>query len=191
MTRPDQDLSRQLLDLDHGQPLAGHEQYERRRAELFNRKLTAADRARLALMFIGGLGGAVVCGSLALTEPAELPTRTRAALSLFALIGLSWTGLAGLVFRRGSINSAVHGAAAATMGFVFSLLTTAAIGVLAMTRATPAAANPGLVLLPAVPLALATVILIVHHVKQSELRLRRDILDIGHRLARQAAPPTE
>ena len=186
MTRPDENLSERLLDLDAGQPLPGREQYERRMAGLFERKLTAADWARLALMFGGGLAGAAVCGGLALTEPAEVPARTRAALSVLAVVGLSWAALAGLIFRRGAINSAVHGAAAATMGFAFSLLMTAAVGVLALTGAGRGA-GAGLVLLPVVPLVLASVVFVVHHVKQAELRLRRDVLEVGYRLARQAA----
>ena len=186
MTRQDPPISEQLLDLDREPPLAGREQYERRMAELFEHKPTGADRARLALMLAGGLGGAAVCGGLAVTEPAEMPARTRAALAVLALVGLSWAGLAGLIVRRGAINSAVHGGAAAAMGFAFSLLATAAIGVLALARAGPGAAGAGLVLLAAVPLALASVVLVVHHVRQAELRLRRDVLEVGYRLARQA-----
>jgi hypothetical protein len=185
VTRPNPNLSEQLLDLDPEQPPARREQHQRRMAELFEQKLTAADRARLALMFVGGLGGATVCGALALTEPDGMPGRTRAALSVLALIGLNWAGLAGVVFRRGAINSAVHGAAAAAMGFAFSLLTTAAIGILALARPGPAA-SAGLVLLPAVPLVLSSVVLVVHHVRQAELRLRRDVLQTGYRLARRA-----
>ena len=185
MTRKTDNLSAQLLDLDSGHPPPGREHYERRMAGLFERKLTAADWARLVLMFGGGLTGAAVCGGLALTEPAEMPARTRAALSVLAVIGLSWAALAGLVFRRGAINSAVHGAAAATMGFAFSLLAAAAVGVLALTGAGRGA-GAGLVLLPVIPLVLASVVLVVHHVKQAELRLRRDVLEVGYRLARQA-----
>src|SRR5688500_18450596 len=111
------DIADRLLDIDREQPAAGCEKYERRMAELFERKLRGADWARLARMLVGGLAGAIVCGALALTEPAEMPARTRAALSVLAVIGLSWVGLAGLIFRRGSINSVIHGAAAATMGF--------------------------------------------------------------------------
>lgn len=186
MTRSDQNISKQLLDLDDEQPLAGHGQYKRRMAELFEQKLTAADWARVALMFVGGLGSATVCGALALTEPAEMPALMRASLSVLALIGLSWTALGGLIYRRGAINSAVHGATAAAMGFAFSLLATAAVGILALTR-PDLGAGAGLVLLPLIPLVLASVVLIVHHVKQAELRLRRDVLEIGYRLARQSA----
>ena len=185
MTTQRQDISGPLLDLDCKQPAAGREQYEQRMAELFERKLSGGDWARLTLMLVGGLAGATVCGALALTEPAEMPTRTRIALSVLSVIGLSWVALAGVVFRRGSINSAVHSAIAVTMGFVFSLLATVAIAVLSLSGAGRDA-NAGLVLLPIVPLVLATVVLIVHQIKQAELRLRRDMLEIGYRLARQA-----
>jgi len=191
MTRQHQDISGRLLDLDYEQPAAGREKYERRMAVLFDRKLTAADWARLALMGFGGLAGATVCGALVVTEPAEMPARTRVALSVLAVIGMSWVALAGVIVRRGSINSAVHGGFAATMGFAFSLLAT--IGIAAMSLSGTGGArnvDVGIVLLPVVPLVLATVVLVVYHIRQAELRLRRDMLEIGYRLARQAASAT-
>jgi hypothetical protein len=191
MTRQDQNITSRLLELDDDRPLAGRAEHDRRVQGLFDRKLTGGDRARLALMLCGGLAGAAVCGMLALTEPAGMPTRTRAALSVLALIGLSWAALAGIVFRRGAIHSGVHGAAAATMGFAFSLLAAAAIGVLAAAGAVRGG-DAGMALLAAVPVVLSGVVLVVHHVKQAELRLRRDVLDVGYRLASQAkgvSPP--
>ncbi len=185
MSDQDKNISRRLLDLDRDEFPAGREQYERRMAELFERKLTGPDWARLVMMGVGGLAGAAVCGGLALTEPAEMPARTRAALSLLAAIGLAWVGLAGLIFRRGAVNSAVHGAAAATMGFAFSLLATTLVGALALAGGGGGGgAGVAVVLLPVVPLVLSSVVLVVHHVRQAELRLRRDVLQVGYRLAR-------
>lgn len=188
MTRQNENLPDRLVELDEAGPRpAGREQYDRRVAALFERKLTTGDWARLALMSIGGLAGAAVCGGLALTEPAEMPARARAALSVLAVIGLSWVALAGLIVRRGAVDSSVHGAAAATMGFAFSLLATAGIGALAAAGPGGGGGGAGAVLLPLVPLVLSGVVLVVHHVKQAELRLRKDVLEVGYRLARQSA----
>jgi hypothetical protein len=68
------------------------------------------------------------------------------------------------------------------MGFAFSLLAAMGVGVLSLAR--PGAAPAALVLLPAATLALGSVVLVVHHVRQAELRLRRELLEIQYRLAR-------
>lgn len=183
MNPPRPNLSRQLLDLDP-QDAPADRDHARRMQALFERKLSSADWARLALMGLGGIAGAVLCGSLALTEPAGVPTRTRVALAVMALLGLSWAALAGLIVRRGSVHSGVHGTAAAAMGLAYALLATAAVGVLS-AAGPPRPMPPGLVLLPIAALALATVVFIVHQLRQSELRLRRDLLQIEYRLARQ------
>lgn len=182
MTRSQPNISDQLLKLDRRE-LAGREEYERNLQTLFDQRLSPADWARLLIMGVGGLAGAAVCGMLAVTESAA-PARTRVALAALAMIGLSWAALAGVVFRRGRIHSAVHGGAAATMGFAFSLLTVAAIGVLSLSNPARPASAAGLALLPVAVLVLAAVVLVVHHLRQSELRLRRDLLGIEYRLAR-------
>ena len=182
MTRRQPNISDQLLKLDR-QELTGREQYEQSLQTLFEQRLSPRDWARLLVMGVGGLAGAAVCGMLALTESAA-PARTRVALAVLATIGLSWAALAGVVFRRGRIHSTVHGGAAATMGFAFSLLTVAAIGVLSLSNPVRPASAAGLALLPVAVLVLAAVVLVVHHVRQCELRLRRDLLGIEYRLAR-------
>jgi hypothetical protein len=181
---PDQhpNLPGQLIDLDAPASPAARAEHERRLAALFERRLTALDWIRLCLMGAGGLAGAAVCGTLALTEPAGMPTATRVALALLAAMGLSWAALAGLIVRRRSIHSATHGSAAAHTGFAFTLVTAAAIAILTLAR--PAQAAPaGLLLLPLAALALAAVVLVVHHVKQAELRLRRDVLEMHYAVA--------
>ena len=176
---PRPNLAGQLIDLDPPVSPAACAEHERRLAALFDRRLTALDWLRLCLMGAGGLAGATVCGALALTEPAGMPTPTRVALAVLATIGLSWAALAGLIVRRRSIHSPTHGSAAAHMGFAFTLLTAAAIAVLTLARPEkPAPA--GLLLLPLAALTLAAVVLIVHHVKQAELRLRRDVLEMQY-----------
>jgi hypothetical protein len=112
-----------------------------------------------------------------------MPTRARIALAILGLIGMTWAALAGVIVKRGSIHSAVHGTLAARLGFAFSLA--AAIGIACMALSNPhATTSPALVLLPIATLTLATAVLIVHELRQSELRLRQKILESEYRLAR-------
>jgi hypothetical protein len=186
MTTQQNNISGQLMDLDA--PVGGtprREEFDRRLRSLFDQKLSLADWTKFVLVGVGGLAGATICGLLVATEPAEMPTRTRVALGALTLIGLSWTAFAGVILRRGSINSAVHGTLAARMGFAYTLIATAAIAILSLSGASKAT-GAGILLLPIAALALAAVVLIVHHIRQAELRLRRDMLQIEYRVAKLA-----
>lgn len=155
-----------------------------RLAALVDRPLTAWQKVRLALMGLGGLAGAAVCGSLAATEPAATPVATRIALAVLALVGLSWTGLSGWTARRGTLSGPTHGRTAALMGLGYSAAAAMAIGAISMASSKPI--NAGAVLLAATPLALAMVVVITHWVRESELRVRRDLLEMEVRLTRPA-----
>ena len=186
MTTSGKDISGRLIDLDAPPgSTPGREAFDRRVQSLFDQKLSAADWAKFVLVGVGGLAGAAVCGGLAASEPAEIPARTRIALGVLALIGLSWAAFAGVILRRGSVNSAVHGTLAARMGFAYTLLATAATGIITLSGHAKAAAA-GLILLPIAAVVLAAVVLVVHHVRQSELRIRRDMLRIEYELAKLA-----
>jgi hypothetical protein len=58
-------------------------------------------RRRLGYLAVGlaGLGGAVLIGTLAATEPG-LPAATAAAFALLVLVGLGWAGFAGWALTR-------------------------------------------------------------------------------------------
>jgi hypothetical protein len=184
MTTPP-DFSNRLLELDP-QTAGGRSHFEARARELFDRKLSAKDWFWMLVMGVGGLAGATVCGLLAATEPAGMPVLTRIVLAVLACIGLFWATLSATVLRRGAINTAVHGAIAAKMGFVFSLAAAVLIGVLSLAGVGGAPAT-GLLLLPIVPLVLASVVVVGREVRQAELRLHERLLEIEYRLARLAA----
>lgn len=180
------DLSPGLLNLDP--PPRADVRLDAAARELFDRKLTPKDWFWMIVMGGGGLGGGAVCGLLAATEPAGMPTRTRVALAALACVGLFWATFSAAIMRRGTINSAVHGAIAAKMGFLFSLLAAVFIGgmSLAGVGGTPAV---GLAILPLIPLVLASVVVIGREVRQAELRVQQRLLEIEYRLARLAADP--
>lgn len=153
--------------------------------QMFERKLSVIDWFWMAVMGVGGLVGASVCGMLAVTEPAGMPVVTRTILASLACIGLFWAALSASVMRRGTINSAVHEALAAKMGFLFSLAAVAVLGVLSLSG-VGGQAGSGIVMLPLGTLVLASVVLISHHIKQAELRLRSKLLEVEYRLALMA-----
>jgi hypothetical protein len=181
MTTPKHNIAESLLDLEPHQP-SSRQQFDEQAKRLFEQKLTAADWIRLLAMGLGGLGGAVVCGFLAATEPAETPALTRFILAALACIGLFWTVLAASLARRGA-SSSIHRAIAAKMGFLFSLAATVLIGVLSLAGVGEIPAV-GLVLLPLATLLLATVVVIGHEIRQAELRLQQKLIEVEYRLAR-------
>lgn len=107
------------------------------------------------------------------------------AFVVLTVIGLSSVALPGVISRRETINFAVHGGLAAKMGFACSLVAAVAIGALSLSSAGRTA-GAEFVLLPLAPLALAAFVFIVHEITQAELRLRRDILEMEHRMTQSA-----
>jgi len=184
MTPQRSDFSDRLLDIEA--PTPGTARVEDSVRGLFERKLTATDWFWMLVMGGGGLAGATVCGLLAATEPAGVPTLTRAALAGLACIGLFWAAFSATILRRRSINSAVHGAIAAKLGFMFALVSAFVLGgmSLAGVGGSPAV---GLAILPLATLVLATVVVLGREVRQAELRLQARLLEIEYRLARMAA----
>jgi hypothetical protein len=184
MTTPSE-FSQRLLDLDE-RSTDDRAQFVDRARELFDRPLTPRDWFWMLVMGGGGLAGATVCGLLAATEPAGMPALTRAVLAVLACVGLFWAAFSGFIIRRGAINSAVHGAIAAKLGFLFSLAAAVLIGAMSLAG-VGGAPSAGLALLPIVPLVLSSVVLIAREVRQAELRLQQRLLEIEYRLARLTA----
>jgi hypothetical protein len=190
MTTQSNNLSSQLLDLDApGGKSPGRADYERTLHAIFEHKLSPADWVKFSLLGLAGVAGATLCGSLAITEPETMPPATRAALGALAVIGLCWTAFAGVILRRGSVNAAVHGLAGARMGFAFTLAATIGIAFLSLANYARKPLPVGVLFLAAAPLVLASVVLIAELIRQSELRLRRDVLASEYRLMRQLESP--
>jgi hypothetical protein len=184
MTRSKQDFANRLLDQEL-QPHEDRQQVDAQIRALFDRPLTRADLFWMLVMGGGGLIGATVCGLLAATEPAGTPTFTRAVLAALACVGLFWAAFSASILRRGSINSAVHGAVSAKLGFIFSFVAAMLLGgfSLAGVGAAPAV---GLAILPLATLVLAAVVVLGREVNQAELRLRARLLELEFRLAQMA-----
>jgi len=183
MTRSKHDFADRLLDQE--MPAGERTQLDANIHRLFDRPLTRTDVLWMCLAGGGGLIGATVCGLLAATEPAGTPTLTRVVLAALSCIGLFWTAFSASILRRGAINSAVHNAVAAKMGFVFSLAAAALIGGMSLAGFGGAPAV-GLAVLPLATLVLATVVVLGREVRQAELRLQARLLELEFRLTRMA-----
>jgi hypothetical protein len=130
---------------------------------------------------LAGLAGCLVCGSLAITEPATLRVEVRGLLVLFAFFGLGWTLLAARVLARGQGNFIAHRTMAARMAFGFTLASVVALSLASSLSARSAVGMPmvatGLALL-----ILAAVHLIDARIERSESLLREQILRVESRL---------
>jgi hypothetical protein len=91
---------------------------------------------------VAGLGGLVTAAVVALlwvTEPGELPVRTRIAFAAMIGIGMTWAGFAGWALARRPLF-AIDRVIAAWLAVTFSALTTLAMVTIALTRASTAGA---------------------------------------------------
>jgi hypothetical protein len=178
-------LSEELIALDRATAAAtGHLAAQ----EVFERRLSGRGWIAPLAMGGGGMVGALLCGTLVITEPFTMPPLTRVSLAVLMLVCATWAALGAWILRRGAVDSRVQGALAVRMGFGFSLLTSAGLGALFLAR-PESRVGPGGVLLLLVPLFLSATILIVFEVRQAELRTRLKLLDLEYRLTRPPESP--
>ena len=84
-------------------------------------RMSMGSRLRYVALLLVAAAGAVVAGSLWLTEPA-LPARTQVAFALLLAINLSWVGFATWVLTRRRVLLARHAVVSARMAVGFSAL---------------------------------------------------------------------
>lgn len=174
-------LREQLLDLDPPSPSA-RAAYEHALAELFERRLASWERVRFVTAAVGGAIAALVCGSLAVSEPESTPLTTRAALGAMSLMGATWFVVAWRLLRRGSIHlvrdrrlvASIVLAFATLQALFFAWAARDSFSWLAWIR--PGAAQAFFVSL--IVLVLAALVFVVHHLRESELRTREQFLRV-------------
>ena len=173
-------LRERLIDLDPHDP-GLRERYGSALHSHLDRRLTVPYRARYVVVGLAGLVGSLVCGSLAITEPASLPAGVRMLLALFAFFGLSWTLLAAWALARGRGGFIAHRIMAARMAFGFTLITVIALSLVSFLSGKAAVGMPmvttGLALL-----ILAAILLIDARIERSESMILEQLLRVESRL---------
>lgn len=180
MTEHDDPLGGRLLDLEPHDP-ALREKYGAALHDHLDRHLSGALRARYAVVGLAGLAGCLVCGSLAITEPASMPAAVRGLLVLFAFFGLGWTSLAAWVLARGHGNFIAHRTIAARMAFGFTLASVIAMSIASSLSGRSAIGMP-VVATGLAMLILAAVRWIDARIERSESLIREQILRVESRL---------
>jgi hypothetical protein len=180
MADHDDALGERLLDFDPQDP-AIRERYGAALHATFDHHLSGPRRVQYGAVGLAGLIGCLVCGSLAITEPATMPAAVRGLLALFAFFGLGWTLLAAWVLTRGGGNFNAQRTVAARMAFGFTLTSVIALSLVAFLSDRGAVGMPmlatGLALL-----ILAAVLLIDVRIERSESTIREQILRLEYRL---------
>ena len=117
--------------------------------QLTGTELSWASRLRYVSLLLGAATMTAVVLALLLTEPS-LPPRTTAALSVVAVIGVSWAIFAGWVLTRKRVLLGTHRVVAGRLAVTFTAVFAAgalAIGVVTGRAAAFAAAALGAVML--------------------------------------------
>jgi hypothetical protein len=148
---------------------------------MFIRELTTTRRVVFGILAIAALTSAIVCGSLAVTEPT-LPTLARIGLAVGTLFGLAWAAVAARICWRGVLDIKLDARRIATMVWVFTVLMMVfflMVGMSAKDRML------GLMMI-ANGLAFligAGVYWLTYRIEQAELNTREKLLQLEMRLA--------
>ena len=184
MNEQEDNLKERLFDLDPQDP-GLRDRYGSALGSHLDRHLTGPHRAKYVVVGLAGLVGSLVCGSLAITEPASLPTRVRMLLALFAFFGLSWTLLAAWALARGRGDFIAQRTMAGRMAFGFTLISVFALSLVSSLSANADAGMP-MVLTALGLLILAAVLLIDARIERAESAIREQILRVESRLTELA-----
>ncbi|WP_406699842.1 hypothetical protein V5E97_13435 [Singulisphaera sp. Ch08] len=180
MSQPRDAMGERLLGFDAPDP-AIQQRFGTELHSHLETHLSRSRRVQFVAMGLSGLIGSLVCGSLALTEPATTPMAVRSLLALFASFGLGWTLLATWVLARGRGNFIAQRTLAAQMAFGFTLTAVVALSLVTVSLGREAAGFPmlatGLALL-----ILAAVLLTDVRIERAELTIREQILRVESRL---------
>ncbi len=148
---------------------------------MLTKKLTGPRRVIFSIVAVAASVSALVCGSLAITEP-QLPPLARVGLATGVLFGLAWVIAIVSVLRRGEIDLKRDGRRIAQMVWGFTLLMSIFFCAVGMSRPD----NPVSVLLMVQSLVFlisAAVYWLNHRIEESELNVKEKLLEIELHLA--------
>jgi hypothetical protein len=171
-----------------GSPSADFQtQFQKEIRSMFIRKLSAPRRMFFYFVAVGASISALVCGSLALTEP-QLPPMARFGLATGVLFGLSWVIAIVSILRRGEIDLKRDGRRIAQMVWVFTLLMSIFFCVVGMSRPDKPL-GVLLMLQSLVFLISAAVYWLNHRIEESELNVKEKLLELELHLAECRSAP--
>ena len=151
---------------------------------MLTKKLSTPRRVFFCFVAVAATGSALVCGSLALTEP-QLPTLARLGLATGALFGLAWVIALVSILRRGEMDLKRDARRIAQMIWGFTLLMSIFFCAVGLSR--PDKLLSVLLLLQSlVFLISAAVYWLNHRIEESELNMKEKLLEIELHLAELA-----
>lgn len=145
------------------------------------KKLTTPRRVFFCFVAVAASVSALICGSLALTEP-QLPPLARLGLATGVLFGLGWVIALVSILRRGEMDLKRDARRIAQMVWCFTLLMSIFFCAVGMSRPD----KPVSVLLMVqslVFLVSAAVYWLNHRIEESELNVKEKLLEIELHLA--------
>lgn len=157
------------------------DQIQKEIRSMLTKKLTGPRRVIFCIVAVAASVSALVCGSLAITEP-QLPPIARVGLATGVLFGLAWVIAIVSVLRRGEIDLKRDGRRIAQMVWVFTLLMSIFFCAVGMSRPD----KPVSVLLMVQSLVFlisAAVYWLNHRIEESELNVKEKLLEIELHLA--------
>ena len=113
-------LRNQLLSIEPPPPDL-RDRLQKEIQNMFVRKLSTTSRVFISALIVFDLAAAVLCGSLAVTEP-NLPVIARIGLGTGVLFALAWVALFAVVLRRGEMNVRRDSALIGAMVWGFTLV---------------------------------------------------------------------
>jgi hypothetical protein len=156
-------------------------QYQKEIRSMLIRKLSAPRRVFLSLVTVAASGSALVCGTLALTEP-QLPILARLGLATGVLFGVGWVITIVSILRRGEMDLKRDSRRIAQMVWGFTLLTSIFFCAIGMSRPDKPL-SVLLMLQSLIFLISAAVYWLNHRIEESELNVKEKLVELELHLA--------
>jgi hypothetical protein len=174
----------ELLDMEKAN-IPYKEKYEKEIKEMFEKKLTGADKWLQILGLGMGLGFFALFGTLAIIVPKEFPLWGRFIWILGAVFGLVSAALSVWILKKGTVNLKTDDMAAAGLGWAFIVIV--ATLVLVFSGKLPDK-TLGIHMLVSVLVfeVMAAAGLLKAIIQRSEVNTREKLLEIEYRLAELA-----
>lgn len=154
---------------------------------MLTRKLSLPRRLFLCFVGCAALASALVCGTLAATEP-QLPPVARIGLAAGVLFGVGWIVAIVSVLRRGELHLKRDGRRFARMAWGFTLLMTVFFCVVGMSR--PDKPISGLLMIQSLVFLIgAAVYWLNYRIEEAELNVREKLLELELRLVERTPAP--